>query len=260
MHTHVQSFDSVCQCSRVTHKGEVNGLQNCLWYNQLCQLETHWCWFHCHCCCFPPFDSSVFSFIPPFLSPIAISLSSSLSLCSEPSTVTMDPSKPCLKARGGERQSLCVRDCVCERRGGERERDREREGESCPVQYREQPPQQWMMLHQRGGRQTGRIRHSWPRFKLSWKGRAWLAGEYTQMFTCSLLLFMSFFFHLSFFFFLGLLSSCIYFHPIVILHPCNCSPHLLPPYFFFSFCLFSHAASSVPSIACPVNLAPSVAL
>lgn len=129
-HTHAcgKPFNTAWQCSRVTHKEEVNGLQNCLWYNQLCQLETQWCWFRCHRCCFPPFDSSVFSFTPPFLSPIAISLSPSLSLCSEPSTATMDPSKPCLKGSGGERQSLCV--CVIVfGRGKERERKL-----SCTVQ------------------------------------------------------------------------------------------------------------------------------
>ncbi len=131
----MQPFNSAWQCSRAAHKGEDNGLQNSLWYNQLCQLETQWCWFLFYCCCFPPFDSSVFPFIPLFLSPIAISHSSPLSLCSEPSTVTMDQSKPCLKARA-ERGKVCV--CVIVFM---REREREGEGEkgrgrklSCTVQ------------------------------------------------------------------------------------------------------------------------------
>lgn len=58
-----------------------------------------------------------------------------------------------------ERGKVCV--CVivfCERGRG---RGRKL---SCTVGYIEQPAQQWMMLHPRGGRQTGRTRHSWPRF------------------------------------------------------------------------------------------------
>lgn len=126
-HMRVQPLDSAWHCCWVAHKGEVNGLQNWLWYNQLCQLEMQWCWFHCRCC-FPPFDSSVFSFTPPFSLPVAVSLSSSLSLCSKPSTVTIYPSQLCLKARGRERQSLCVLVIVFfreEQRATERQRERE---------------------------------------------------------------------------------------------------------------------------------------
>ncbi len=148
---HVQSFNSAWQCSRATHKGKDNGLQNCLWYNQLCQLEQQWCWFRC-CCCFPPFDSSVFPFIPLFPSLIAISLSSSLSLCSEPSTVTMDLSKRCLKARGSERQSLCVRDCVCER-------EAEREKVVLYSKENSHLSSEWCCIKEEAGKQAGYDTH-----------------------------------------------------------------------------------------------------
>lgn len=84
-----------------------------------------------------PSSPSYYLFAPPLPSP-----SPTPCHCSKPSTVTMDPSKTCLKARGSERQSLCLRAIVF---AGEEERGRGRregKGESCPVQYREAPPQQ----------------------------------------------------------------------------------------------------------------------
>lgn len=71
--------------------------------------------------------------------------------CSEPSTVTKDPSELCLRARGRAKAKFCV--CVTVRmRGRGREMRRGRKKVACTVRG-EQPPQHWMMLHQ-GGRQS----------------------------------------------------------------------------------------------------------
>lgn len=134
-------------------KGKTNALQNYLWYTQLCQREMHWCWFYCHSRYFPPFDSSVISFIPPSLFPPTPSPSSPLSLCSEPSTVKMDPSKLCLKPGG----SIYVHMRFYLSEGGR---------ESHPIQYEEQPPQQWMMvLWWRRQKKTGQMQDLWHTFK-----------------------------------------------------------------------------------------------
>lgn len=131
-----------------------------------------WCWFHCHCCCFPVFDSSVFSFIPSSLSR---SPSPSLPRCHCALNPVLSQWIHQSYALQPETERgkvfLCATVCGEDKEGEMVKEGEPRERESCPAQIVKE------------SRQSGRIPDS-----EMWtvrKGLCLVGREHIQMSTCS---------------------------------------------------------------------------
>lgn len=156
---------------------------------------------------------------PFFLSPppITVSLSSSSSLTAPNPVLSqrIRQSRASEPEAGQKRSFVRAWLCVCEGEAEKRGEGGKKKKVVCTVRG-EQPPQHWMMLHQKGGgSQMGRMQHSCPRFKPSWKGWIWLVGGCTPTSTADSRSWVVFFFL-----------------PFNIFSPLLAFPSLLPFIFF----------------------------
>lgn len=242
---------TACQCSQEAHKGKLTVYKTASdiinYVNEGCSDDDS----TATAVVLPPLIRLPSPSDHPFLSPIASSLSSSLSPRSKPSTVTMDPSKPLPQSkRRREADFACACDCVCERRG--------QGGEEGVVPYSTENghlSSEWCCIKEEADKRAGCGARG-ADLKHSWKGRAQWALKNIQLSS-----FLNFSMHLSIIFFqfcshplIIVSSSFVIQPPLVYSSAFNCSFLLLP---FSLSLLFFYGASSGPSIVHPVNPPPS---